>query len=66
MKYEFLNDEVKGQIREQTLAQIERDHYAFLLARQRQEAIDNVVGVEQADAQLESLEKQHKAVKSGE
>lgn len=60
MKYNFLTDDQRLNIRNNTLAQIESEHFANELAAERARAAgqDDAAFIEQ----MESLEKQHEAL----
>lgn len=62
MKYQRLTKETKEAILEQTMTQIENEHYANTLALKRAEASGNTVNAEAIQKIITDLEKQHKAL----
>jgi regulator of replication initiation timing len=64
VEYTRLSDELQAQLRENTLANIESDHFLNTLALQRAEAANDEASREQIQKTLDSLEAQHAALSS--
>lgn len=60
MKYKFLSEEMQEQIRQQTVNQIEAEHYSTTLALERATASGE--STEALQARIDALEAQHKAL----
>lgn len=62
MKYTALTDESKKAILEQTIAQVENEHYSNTLALKRAQASGEQAMIEHFETLVDNLEKQHKAL----
>lgn len=64
MEYQILTPEQQKQIRDQTILQIESEHYSTSLARER--AVATAQPTEHLDAHLATLDAQHASLQDQE
>jgi hypothetical protein len=65
MDYQLLSDDEKDKIYQQTVHNLEAEHFSAGLALRRAEATGNVVEIDAWTARLADLEKQHAELVGG-